>query len=54
MMVGQGLSPAVLLAVLMAGTMLLSNVVNNAAAAILVAPIALSPRGSWILLRTPP
>jgi di/tricarboxylate transporter len=45
MMVGQGLSPAVLLAVLMAGTMLLSNVVNNAAAAILVAPIALSLSG---------
>ncbi|MFC4260702.1 SLC13 family permease [Marinobacter lacisalsi] len=42
---GQGLSPAVLLAVLMAGTMLLSNVVNNAAAAILVAPIALSLSG---------
>jgi len=42
MAVGQGLSPAVLLVVLVAGTMLLSNVVNNAAAAILVAPIALS------------
>lgn len=43
--IGQGLSPGVLLAVLMAGTMLLSNVVNNAAAAILVAPIALSLSG---------
>ncbi|GGY84296.1 SLC13 family permease [Marinobacter zhanjiangensis] len=43
--VGQGLSPALLLAVLMVGTMLLSNVVNNAAAAILVAPIALSLSG---------
>ncbi|MFL1407592.1 SLC13 family permease [Marinobacter sp. M1N3S26] len=42
---GQGLSPAVLLAVLITGTMLLSNVVNNAAAAILVAPIALSLSG---------
>ncbi len=38
----EGLAPAVVLAVVLVGTMLLSNVVNNAAAAILVAPIALS------------
>lgn len=42
---GQGLSPAFLIAVLVAVTMLLSNVVNNAAAAILVAPVALSLSG---------
>jgi di/tricarboxylate transporter len=35
-------SPVVTLAVLMVGTMLLSNVVNNAAAAVLMAPIAIS------------
>jgi di/tricarboxylate transporter len=34
--------PMVILAVLMAGTMLLSNVVNNAAATVLMAPIAIS------------
>ncbi|MBR9981652.1 MAG: SLC13 family permease [Desulfatitalea sp.] len=34
--------PVVTLAVLMVGTMLLSNVVNNAAAAVLMAPIAIS------------
>jgi len=34
-------SPAVMLAILLGATMLLSNVVNNAAAAMLVAPIAL-------------
>ncbi|MDX1597157.1 MAG: SLC13 family permease [Marinobacter sp.] len=38
----EGLAPAVVLTVVLVGTMLLSNVVNNAAAAILVAPIALS------------
>lgn len=37
-----GLAPAIVLTVVLVGTMLLSNVVNNAAAAILVAPIALS------------
>ncbi|KPQ02952.1 SLC13 family permease [Marinobacter sp. HL-58] len=40
--VGKGLAPAASLAMVLVGTMLLSNVVNNAAAAILVAPIALS------------
>ncbi|MEP1215332.1 MAG: SLC13 family permease [Marinobacter sp.] len=39
---GGGLAPAGVLAMVLVGTMLLSNVVNNAAAAILVAPIALS------------
>lgn len=39
---GDGLAPAAVLAMVLTGTMLLSNVVNNAAAAILVAPIALS------------
>lgn len=34
--------PAISIAALMAGTMLLSNVVNNAAAAVLMAPIAIS------------
>ncbi|WP_372987296.1 SLC13 family permease [Marinobacter sp.] len=37
----QGQAPWVVLAIILVGTMLLSNVVNNAAAAILVAPIAL-------------
>ena len=36
----QAVSPAVTLAILMIGTMLLSNIINNAAAAILMAPIA--------------
>lgn len=36
------LSPLATLAVVMAGTMLLSNVVNNAAAAVLMAPIAIT------------
>ena len=36
------LSPALTLTVIMAGTMLLSDVVNNAAAAVLMAPIALN------------
>lgn len=39
---GGGLAPAGVLAMVLVGTMLLSNIVNNAAAAILVAPIALS------------
>lgn len=39
---GGGLAPAGVLGMVLVGTMLLSNVVNNAAAAILVAPIALS------------
>lgn len=39
---GGGLAPSGVLAMVLVGTMLLSNVVNNAAAAILVAPIALS------------
>lgn len=43
--VGDGLAPAASLAMVLVGTMLLSNVVNNAAAAILVAPIALSLSG---------
>lgn len=37
----QGQAPWVVLTIILVGTMLLSNVVNNAAAAILVAPIAL-------------
>ncbi len=39
---GSGSEPWLVIALVLAGTMLLSNVVNNAAAAILVAPIALS------------
>ncbi|MCK7550380.1 SLC13 family permease [Marinobacter goseongensis] len=42
LMISEGLAPALVLGVLLVGTMLLSNVANNAAAAILVAPIALS------------
>lgn len=42
LMISDGLAPALVLTVVLVGTMLLSNVVNNAAAAILVAPIALS------------
>jgi len=38
---GRSLSPAATLTLLIVGTMLLSNVVNNAAAAILTAPIAI-------------
>lgn len=38
----EGVAPAMVLVIVLVGTMLLSNVVNNAAAAILVAPIALS------------
>lgn len=40
--IGDGLAPSAVLVMVLVGTMLLSNVVNNAAAAILVAPIALS------------
>lgn len=40
--VGGGLAPWGVLAMVLVGTMLMSNVVNNAAAAVLVAPIALS------------
>lgn len=40
--VAQAATPAATLAILMVGTMLLSNIVNNAAAAILMAPIAAS------------
>lgn len=39
---GRGSSPAASLALLMGATMLLTNVINNAAAAILLAPIAIS------------
>lgn len=39
--VAHSTSPAAMLAILVAATLLLSNVVNNAAAAILVAPIAI-------------
>ncbi len=42
LVVGDELAPAAVLVMVLVGTMLLSNVVNNAAAAILVAPIALS------------
>lgn len=42
LVIGDGIAPAAVLAMVLVGTMLLSNVVNNAAAAILVAPIALS------------
>jgi di/tricarboxylate transporter len=40
--IAQAATPAAMLAILMVGTMLLSNIVNNAAAAILMAPIAVS------------
>ncbi|GAA0844341.1 SLC13 family permease [Marinobacter szutsaonensis] len=39
--IAQGQAPWMVLTIILSGTMLLSNVVNNAAAAILVAPIAL-------------
>ncbi|MFO7527646.1 MAG: SLC13 family permease [Marinobacter sp.] len=39
--IAQGQAPWIVLTIILVGTMLLSNVVNNAAAAILVAPIAL-------------
>ncbi len=42
LMLARHVSPGVTLAVLISGTMLLSNVVNNAAAAVLMAPIAIS------------
>lgn len=38
---GEGQSPWIVLTIILVGSMLLSNIVNNAAAAILVAPIAL-------------
>lgn len=47
MVVGEGLPPATVLALVMVLTMLLSNVVNNAAAVIVVAPIALSLAGGF-------
>ena len=37
-----GISPMATLAIILVGTMLLSNVVNNAAAAVLMAPIAIT------------
>ncbi len=40
--VGQSVPPAATVAILMAGVMLLSNVVNNAAAAVLAAPVAIA------------
>ena len=40
--VGQSVPPAATVAILMVGVMLMSNVVNNAAAAVLAAPIAIS------------
>ena len=41
LVLGRGTSPAVTLALLMGVTMLLTNVINNAAAAVLMAPIAI-------------
>jgi di/tricarboxylate transporter len=40
--IGQAAPPAATVAILMAGVMLLSNVINNAAAAVLAAPVAIS------------
>ena len=40
--IGQAAPPAATIAILMAGVMLLTNVVNNAAAAVLAAPVAIS------------
>ncbi|HER63402.1 MAG TPA: SLC13 family permease, partial [Desulfobacteraceae bacterium] len=40
--VGRSAPPAVTLAILMASVMLLSNVINNAAAAVLAAPVAIN------------
>jgi len=45
LMLGSGGDAWVVVTIILTGTMLLSNVVNNAAAAILVAPIALSLSG---------
>lgn len=45
LILGEGLSMASVLTMILVGTVLLSNVVNNAAAAIVVAPIALSLAG---------
>jgi di/tricarboxylate transporter len=42
LLISENFSPYATIAVLMVGTMLLSNVVNNAAAALLMAPIAIS------------
>jgi len=44
--IAQAATPATTLVILMVGTMLLSNIVNNAAAAILMAPIGVSLAGS--------
>ncbi|WP_226595944.1 SLC13 family permease [Marinobacter nauticus] len=43
--ISEGQAPWLVLSIILVGTMLLSNVVNNAAAAILVAPIALGVAG---------
>lgn len=43
--ISEGQAPWLVLTIILVGTMLLSNVVNNAAAAILVAPIALGVAG---------
>jgi di/tricarboxylate transporter len=40
--VSNGISPAATVAIVLAGTMLLTNVVNNAAAAVLMAPITIT------------
>ncbi len=45
MLLSANFPPVAILIVLMAGTMLLSNVVNNAAAAVLMAPIAINLAG---------
>ncbi len=42
---GENFAPWVTLTVVMAGTLLLSNIINNAAAAVLMAPIAISIAG---------
>lgn len=42
MLLSKSFTPLVTITVLMAGTMLLSNIINNAAAAVLMAPIAIS------------
>jgi di/tricarboxylate transporter len=42
LLISENFSPYATIAVLMVGTMLLSNVINNAAAALLMAPIAIS------------
>ena len=50
---GQSLPAAATLALLMVAVMLISNVVNNAAAAVLAAPVAISLR-AWTPRSTPP